>query len=255
MRQGMNILLANDDGIFAPGLLAAAKALSAQHKVTVVAPDSERSASGHAITMNSIIRCEKVNIDADCAAYSLSGTPADCVKFGLSELVAEPQLVVSGINRGANLGTDALYSGTVSAAMEGALLGFPALAVSLCSRERSFDFAAQVLADIAQRVPSMNIPKGTMLNINVPDTEPCAIPGEVFARLGIRRYDDHYECRQDPYGKKYYWLRGDPLSEALENSEGTDVELNKLGYITIVPMHFDLTDHSFLAYLNKGQAR
>lgn len=257
----MNLLISNDDGIFAQGIHALANTLAeAGHQVTVVCPDRERSATGHGLTIHQPIRAERVESAFHPAvkAWACSGTPADCVKLALGALVSTPpDFVLSGINHGPNLGTDILYSGTVSAAMEGLIEGIPALALSLGSYacpdfSQAAQFAQTLLAHLAQQA----LPQPLLLNINVPAVEAAQLRGVQITRQGIRRYYDLFEKRIDPRGKTYYWLAGEVLEEVEDPiaNQGwpeatvealrevpTDVQALKEQYISITPLQYNLT--------------
>lgn len=257
----MRILVSNDDGIFAQGMRTLVTALAAAgHQVTVVCPDRERSATGHGLTMHKPIRAEAIEsvFPVGVNAWSCSGTPADCVKLALGALLDSfPDLVVSGINHGANLGTDILYSGTVSAAMEGVVEGIPAIAVSLTSyTQHTFQPAADFICDLVtpKLLADMSVP--LLLNVNVPALTAAEIKGTKITRQGIRRYFDQFEKRVDPRGKTYYWLAGE-VAEAIEDpisnqglplpvqqalaSVATDVQAIEEGYISITPLQYNLT--------------
>lgn len=249
----MRLLISNDDGIFAQGIRTLANTLAqAGHQVTVVCPDRERSATGHGLTLHDPIRAEEVDsiFHPSIKAWSCSGTPSDCVKLALGALLDQPpEFVLSGINHGANLGTDILYSGTVSAAMEGVIEGIPSIALSLTSFVvRDFqpgaDFAQKLLAHFA-RYP---LQEPTLLNINIPPVPAAEIAGVKVTRQGLRRYFDTFQKRVDPRGKTYYWLSGEILQDIdqpkhlhLPPEVETDVQAIKHNYITIVPLHFNLT--------------
>ena len=210
----MKILVCNDDGIWAKGISELAKAMQSMGEITVVAPDVERSATGHAITIHDPLRVRETTLwESDIKGYSLTGTPADCVKFGVSMIMDEPpDLVVSGINRGPNLGTDVLYSGTVSAAIEGAILGIPAMAVSLDSYDdEDYSFAAQAALEIAKKIVEYHLPADILLNVNVPAISGNLCKGIKVTKLGVRKYKENYIKRVDPRGGVYYWLNGDLL--------------------------------------------
>ncbi len=249
----MRLLISNDDGIFAQGIRVLANTLAqAGHQVTVVCPDRERSATGHGLTMHDPIRAEQVDsiFDSSIQAWACSGTPSDCVKLALGALLDQPpDFVLSGINHGANLGTDILYSGTVAAAMEGVIEGIPSMALSLTSfKSREFqpgaDFALQLLAHFTENP----LQEPTLLNINIPPVPAGEIAGVKVTRQGLRRYFDTFQKRIDPRGKTYYWLSGEVLHD-IEQPEHlhlpveieTDVQAIKDNYITIVPLHFNLT--------------
>lgn len=273
----MNILVSNDDGIFALGIRTLANALAAVgHSVTVVCPDRERSATGHGLTLHKPLRVDQVDgvFDSAVSAWACSGTPSDCVKLALDAVLSEPpDFVVSGINHGANLGTDVLYSGTVSAAMEGALEEIPAIAISLTSFayqnfQPAADFAVQLVDKLAAQ--PLNLP--VLLNVNVPPIPAKDIKGAVIARQGIRRYFDQFEKRIDPRGKTYYWLAGEVMEEGdadllpvpggastaigsalmdVSTQFVTDVEAIKDNCITVTPLQYNLTAHTALESVHK----
>ncbi|MFZ4674238.1 MAG: 5'/3'-nucleotidase SurE [Nodosilinea sp.] len=269
----MNILVSNDDGIFALGMRTLATTLAAAgHQVTVVCPDRERSATGHGLTMDRPIRAEMIEsvFKPDIQAWSCSGTPADCVKLALGALMATPpDVVVSGINHGANLGTDVVYSGTVSAAMEGVMEGIPAIAVSLTSFTQgnfapAADFIRDLLADPARFSPIAPM----LLNVNVPAVPAADINGAKITRQGIRRYFDQFEKRIDPRGKTYYWLAGEAVQEIEDPlpNQGwppelkqalatipTDVQALRDRYISVTPLQYNLTAVGDLLDLAKGR--
>jgi len=243
----MLILLTNDDGILAPGIHALRQAFEPLAEVILVAPDRERSATGHGITMHKPLRVEQYTFGRS-QGYAVSGTPADCVKLALEQLLPkQPDLVISGINRGANLGTDILYSGTVSGALEAIINRIPAMAVSLDVRHKgNYEVAAEFATKMASFLTQHPLPKNTLMNINVPDLDKHDIKGIKVAKLGLRRYIDCVEERKDPRGKSYYWLSGKLLDE-LEPE--TDVWAVSQGYIALTPVHYDLTNHHILPSL------
>ncbi len=249
----MRLLICNDDGVFALGIKTLADTLAlAGHEVIVVCPDRERSATGHGLTLHDPIRAELVTgiFHPSIKAWSCSGTPADCVKLALGALLESfPDFVLSGINHGANLGTDVLYSGTVSAAMEGTIEGIPSIAFSLTSFscqnfQPAADFARTLISYLAQQP----LAESMLLNINIPPVPTAEIAGVKVTRQGIRRYFDTFQKRVDPRGKTYYWLSGEVLQD-LEQPEHlqlppeieTDVQAIKRNYITIVPLQFNMT--------------
>ncbi|PLX98933.1 MAG: 5'/3'-nucleotidase SurE [Desulfuromonas sp.] len=238
MNSDVLILVTNDDGVLSPGLTVLADALKAVGQVVVVAPDRERSAIGHSLTLHAPLRAEEI---AE-GFYAISGTPTDCVNLGIHGLLERtPDIVVSGINRGGNLGDDITYSGTVAAAMEATLMGVPAFAVSLESLSFTpddFALAARFAASIAGQIISHELPADTFLNINVPSGE---VSGVKLTRQGKRRYAGEIEIKTDPRGKKYYWLGGSELG--FHDVEGTDFNAINHHYISVTPLHMDLTNY------------
>lgn len=225
----------------------------------MVAPDRERSGTGHSITVFEPIKVVPNNFPGIKASWTVGGTPVDCVKLAVNRLIDEPvDLVVSGINHGPNLGTDVLYSGTVSAAAEGVLLGIPSIAVSLNSyqAEMDFTFAAHFCREFINLVMKHGLERKTLININIPALEPAQIKGSRITRLGVRNYDNLFDERKDPRGNTYYWLGGGVVDEPQE--EDSDVLAVRQEYISITPIHLDLTDYklikeyrtSFASYLD-----
>lgn len=234
------ILVSNDDGIHSDGLAALVGVLRGIGEVVVVAPDREQSAMSHALTLHRPLR---VNTRGP-GQFAVDGTPTDCVNLAINGLLPhKPALVVSGINNGANLGDDVTYSGTVSAAMEGTLLGVPSIAMSLVGRhEFAFDAAATFAGKLARWVLSTGLPPDTLLNVNVP--QPAAggkITGVAVTRMGKRRYSDAIVEKIDPRGKKYYWIGGAELD--FEEVDGTDYFAVSQGMISVTPIHMDLTNY------------
>ncbi|MEG6615591.1 5'/3'-nucleotidase SurE [Peptococcaceae bacterium 1198_IL3148] len=245
----MRFLVSNDDGIQAPGINALRKALEQIGDVTVVAPDRERSATGHGITVYRPLRAKKVEYqNSNSIGYAVDGTPADCVKLGLETLLkAPPDLVISGINLGPNLGTDVLYSGTVSAAYEGVINGVPAIAVSLNTwTNPNFDMAAKFIMEYVPHVLKHKLPQGILLNINVPHIEEPK--GVRITRLGNRRYINVFDKRTDPRGRTYYWMAGEP-ENLDENDPTTDANAVKEGYVAVTPIEIDVTNYDFMKEL------
>jgi 5'-nucleotidase len=239
----MNILVTNDDGIDSPGITALAAALCNVGTVTVVAPDRQQSAVGHALTVSRPLRATKVRRDDALFGFAVDGTPADCVKLGVTTLLdARPDLVVSGINHGSNTSVNILYSGTVSAASEAMLLGIPAIAVSIDSLSYSTDCAAaaEFAAHIAARMPSLGLPLDTLLNVNVPALPKERIKGFRITRQGHSGWEDSYECRKDPMGREYFWLSGNYHVRDLDHS--SDEGALKAGYVSVTPVRYRLTN-------------
>lgn len=240
----MRVLLTNDDGIYAEGLYAAYRELSKFADVTVVAPDSEQSSVGHGITLFNPLFVKKVSPENHFNGHAISGKPADCVKFAVSVLLKgkKPDLVISGINFGGNDGCSVFYSGTVAAAREGALMGINSLAVSLDSYDNpDFSVSAKFTAKLAKWVYKNNLPKGTFLNANVPPGKPKGIR---FTRQGTEPIHETFEKRKSPHDKHYYWMGAKMPDHVNNNNIDTYALKNK--FITITPIHSDLTDEAFL---------
>ncbi|HOY68644.1 MAG TPA: 5'/3'-nucleotidase SurE [Candidatus Ozemobacteraceae bacterium] len=240
----MRILISNDDGIMARGLVALAEALLPLGHIIVVAPNRERSACSHSLTLEQPLRATQVHFPVPVhEAWAVSGTPSDCVKLAIGQLLREPpDIVVSGINKGANMSVDVFYSGTAAAAIEGAFAGFPAFAFSLASYDPAADFSAAArwakacLTHVMDRGPEKNI----MYNINIPALPDPEIKGVRVTRMGHVRYRESYECRRDPIGRPYYWLNGDP--EILDQSPECDVVAVREGFVSLTPIRAELTD-------------
>lgn len=249
----MRILLTNDDGISAPGIKALWDILRQEAEVFVVAPSMEQSASSQAITVHHPIRVDEYNIDAEgIKGWSVGGTPTDCVKLALASILdKKPDIVISGINLGANLGSDVLYSGTVSAAIEGALHNIPAIAVSLDLREEpDFSHAASFTYRLARKLMQEKLPSNTLLNVNVPSSAKSA-KEMMMTQLGVREYINTFDKRTDPRGRCYYWMGGQIMDR--EDAENTDVFAVKNGKISVTPIHFDLTNYPLLKALKNWQ--
>jgi 5'-nucleotidase len=247
----MNILLTNDDGIHAPGLLALYRRLRTSHEVSVVAPEVEQSAVGHALTLTNPIRVKEIHNDGEFFGYSVNGTPADCVKLALAELLkTAPDAVISGINLGANVGINLLYSGTVSAATEAAILNLPALAVSLDTfTNPDFSYAAEFTQRLVEKLPGMHIPRCVSLNINIPPVSRDRITKVAWVRQGQTVAGENFIRRKDPRGNVYYWQGQEVLPSDLE--EDTDMNLLRQRMITITPINHDLTHYDELSRLEK----
>jgi 5'-nucleotidase len=244
----MNILLTNDDGIYADGLWALERRLSPHHRVTVVAPDRERSAISHSITLNEPLRIAEVRFNG-ATGHTVNGTPADCIKLGMLEILEEkPDVVISGINPGANVGIAIHYSGTVSAAKEAALYGIPAIAVSVNAfRVAHYDTAAGFAASLAERVRGRGLPFGVVLNVNVPDLPPDRIQGVRISRQGIARISEYFEKRVDPRDRPYHWLGSD--IQTFDSDMDIDWTALSHHHISVTPIQCDITDHHLLETL------
>jgi len=238
----MRVLLTNDDGLSSPGLHALARAMRSAAETFVVAPEHERSAASHAITLHKPLRAVRVALgDIQVPAWATNGTPADCVALAVLDLLgAPPDVVVSGINVGANLGMDLIYSGTVSAAVEAVLFGIPAIAISVASfTEIHWQPAAAFAAHLAREVKRHGLPPDTFLNVNAPNLPAHEIRGVEITRQSARRYVSRLEKRADPRGRDYYWLTGSPNGG--ESEPGTDVRAVAEGRLSITPLRLDMT--------------
>jgi 5'-nucleotidase len=246
MQQPPNLLITNDDGIRAPGLLALRDACAEVGDVTILAPEHNWSASGHVKTMHKPLRVDEVTLPDGTQALSTTGAPSDAVALAFLGIIDEPiDLVVSGVNRGANLGHDVTYSGTVTAAMEAAISNVPAIAVSLNTREQAdFEPAGRFAASLAERILERGLPEGILLNVNVPPLPAEEIAGVRITRMGLRIYRDELVRRLDPRGRPYYWIGG-PEPTGVEE-EGTDIWAVANGYISVTPIQLDLTAHGLL---------
>jgi len=236
----MRILVTNDDGIHARGLVLVAQSLRAVGDVMVIAPESQQSAVGHGITLHKPLRLDPVDLGPDIEAYSTNGTPADCVILGTLGDLPCPDIVVSGINAGANLGEEVLYSGTVSAALEAALHDVPGMAISVCAYEDViYDAAVDLAPRVVETLLGNPLGCGTIVNVNVPNIPPSEICGMEMTRLGRRKYDDIVIRREDPRGRPYYWFSGGP-TEA-DRAPGTDIHAIMQNRVSLTLVHFDLT--------------
>ena len=253
----MKILISNDDGILSNGIRALIEALSSCHDLYVVAPDRERSAAGHSLTLHTPLRVEE--IDAKYGAkkcWMTTGTPGDCVKLAINAILAEdekPDIVISGINHGPNLGADILYSGTVSCAMEGAIMGYPSIAMSLASLRNEYEdfkFASEFIAQLLNRLDKYKIPPKTILNINIPGLEKEDIAGIAITELGNRILTDDYEKRIDPRGKVYYWLAGKFVTE--HENANSDIAAIRNNKISITPITYEMTCKNIMRELEQS---
>lgn len=245
----MRILVTNDDGITSGGIQALTAAMARLGEVMVVAPDRQQSAVGHALTVASPLRAVKMQREHASIAYAVNGTPADCVKLGVSTLLPHrPDIVVSGINHGSNTSVNAIYSGTVSAATEGTLMGIPSMAVSLTTFDSLADMslAAEVAYDIASRLLDLKLPAGTLLNVNVPAIDRANYRGMKVTRQGHNAWKDGYDVRKDPQGHPYYWLTGEFITLS-EQEDGDDFAVQQ-GWTAVTPIHYELTN---VAELNR----
>jgi 5'-nucleotidase len=246
VKTGLNILVTNDDGINAPGIAALANALREVGTVTIVAPDRQQSAVGHALTISRPLRATRIARTDGITSFAVDGTPADCVKIAFSALLeTKPDLVVSGINHGSNTSINIMYSGTVSAATEAMMLGVPAVAVSIDSLDYATDCSAAALyaAQIAASVPALvagGFPLDTLLNVNVPACKADEIKGLRLTHQGTSGWEDEYERRLDPMGREYYWLSGE--YRVRDTNPNSDEGAVKAGYVSVTPIRYQLTN-------------
>jgi 5'-nucleotidase len=243
------VLVTNDDGIYSPGLRALMDSIGKFTHVYVVAPDRERSASSHSLTIHNPLRVQQI----DERMFSITGTPTDCVAVGASKILPrKPALVVSGINHGPNLGDDITYSGTVSAAMEGTILNIPSFAISLNSRlgdNLHFDTASRFAADAVRFILEHSLPYDTLLNINVPNKAMDDVAGVRITRQGKRVYEGSIRETSSPWGELYYWIGGG--TPYWEHGEDTDINAIHNGYVSVTPLHLDLTNHEAIDMLKR----
>jgi len=252
MKKKPLILVTNDDGITAPGIRALISVMKKLGEVVVVAPDSPQSATGHAITINNTLTINKIDIDPDVEIeYSCSGTPVDCVKFAVSEILKrKPDLCVSGVNHGSNSSINIIYSGTMSAAVEAGIEGIPAIGFSLLDYNWDADFEPikSSIKKITEEVLEKGLPEGVILNVNFPKLKEEEIKGIKICRQAKAMWRERFDKRQTPMGKDYYWLTGKFVN--LDNGEDTDEWALENGFISVVPVQFDLTAHHAMQTLN-----
>jgi len=248
----LKVLITNDDGVHAPGLLALLKRVAEVAEVVVVAPDRERSAVGHALTLHHPLRAARLSENV----YAVDGTPTDCVNLGIHSLLSfRPDLVISGINRGGNVCDDVTYSGTVAAALEATLMGIPAIAISLVTRGEGdhYDVAAGVAARLAQTVIEKGLPADTFLNVNVPDLPAELLKVPLVTCQGKRSYEGTIVDKVDPRGRNYYWIGTADLS--FQDIPGSDYYAVSRGHVSITPMHIDLTNYASIETLKGWEVR
>ena len=242
----MKILLTNDDGIYAKGLMALYNRFAKKHDVTIIAPDQERSAVGHGLTIYSPVRIKKIDDSFNVNGYAVSGTPADCVKIGIVELLDQrPDMIISGINPGANVGININYSGTAAAAREAALLGIPAMAVSIRGFVTDYYADAAIFTEkLSERIMQYGLPRGTFLNVNIPDLPVDKTKGVIISKQGSSILDEYFDQRTDTRKQTYYWY-GCTISA---ESEISDIDENAVlnNFISVTPVRCDMTDYSFL---------
>ena len=253
----MKILISNDDGIAANGIRALTETLSKEHEVYVVAPDRERSAAGHSLTLHTPLRVEELEETKTGAkrTWVTTGTPGDCVKIAINAILSPeeiPDLVISGINHGPNLGSDILYSGTVSCAMEGAMMGIPSIAVSLASMQSDYEdfiYPAQFVNALLHKLKDFQFPPKSILNVNIPALDEDDIAGVAITEIDKKMFTDNYEKRVDPRGKVYYWMAGELISES--TNAKTDIAAVRNNKISITPVTYEMTKESVMSDLDK----
>lgn len=247
----LHILISNDDGIDAPGIYALAMEIRKIANITVIAPDKQQSAVGHAITMNYPLRVVPFRKGNDLFGYAVEGTPADAVKLGVRSLLkSPPDMVISGVNHGSNTAINIIYSGTVSAATEGTILGIPSIAVSLTTYgEADFSYAAKFAARLALLVAEQGLPEGTLLNVNVPAVPESEIRGVRITSQGESKWDDTFDVRRDPANREYYWLTG--RMNVTDTSEDVDEIAIRKNYVSVTPIHYELTDKAMIGRMQK----
>ncbi len=247
----MKILISNDDGIYSPGISALREAVKPLGETHVVAPAAEQSAVGHAITLANPLKVQQISRNGSFFGHAVVGTPADCVKLAVHMMGKEPpQLVMSGINLGQNAGISVLYSGTVSAATEGTILGIPSIAVSLNTfKDPIWNTAAHFAHLMASRVIERGLPKETLLNVNVPNLPLEHVKGIRLTRMGRSRFVEEFHRRSDPRGNAYYWMDG--RMELIGDTSGTDIEALDAGYVSITPIWFDLTHREVMGHMKE----
>lgn len=251
----IKILVTNDDGIYAPGIFALVNAMKELGDVSVVAPLAEKSAVGHAITVSDPLRVTEIERNGIFFGHAVNGTPADCVKIAIKCLLDQkPDIVVSGINQGSNTATNVIYSGTVSAAAEGVILGIPAIAVSLTSfSNKDFSYAGKVALHISRQVLEHGLPERTLLNINVPALPENEIREVLPAKQGKGRYEEVFDRRNDPQNRTYYWMAGKRM--ILDKDDDVDDVIVMQNKVAVTPIQYDLTHHEFLKELQKWKLK
>lgn len=246
------ILITNDDGITAPGIKALVNAVKHLGEIIIVAPDAPQSAMGHAVTISKPLRLAKTDLYGDIVSYQCSGTPADCVKLAVDKVLhRKPDLLLSGINHGSNSSINVIYSGTMSAAVEGAIEGIPSAGISLCdfAYEANFTLAAEIATQVAENILKNGLTTGVLLNVNIPKITRSELQGIKICRQANAKWEEDFDERTDPNGRKYYWLTG----KFVNNDKGEDTDEWALAnnFVSIVPVQFDLTAHHAIANINQ----
>ncbi|WP_282629168.1 5'/3'-nucleotidase SurE [Empedobacter sedimenti] len=248
------ILVTNDDGVTAPGIRALVEMAKEFGEVYVVAPDSPQSGMGHAVTLNSTLFCDEIEVDEEVKEYACSGTPVDCVKLAVSQILPrKPDLCISGINHGSNSSVNVIYSGTMSAAVEAGIEGIPAIGFSLCDFAYNADFKAgeKFIKKVIAEVLKNKLPKGVVLNVNIPKLKEHEIKGIKVCRQADAKWEEKFDKREDPRGRTYYWMSGE--FKNLDKGDDTDERALEEGYVSVVPVRYDLTAHHFLGDLRNWE--
>jgi 5'-nucleotidase len=242
----LHILISNDDGINAAGIFALVQEIKSIADVTVIAPDKQQSAVGHAITMNYPLRAVPFHKNGEFFGYAVEGTPADAIKLGVRSLMKQrPDMILSGINHGSNTAINIIYSGTVSAATEGTILGIPSIAISLTTYgDPDFSYAAKFARKLVLLVAEKGLPTGTLLNVNVPSVPEAEIAGVLLTRQGKSTWDDTFDVRRDPANREYFWLTG-KLNVVDHESDVDQIAVQKK-CVSVTPIHYELTDNEML---------
>lgn len=253
MNKRYKILVSNDDGIYSEGIIALREAMQEVGEVFVYAPHKQQSAVGHAITTHLPLRVNPYYMNGEFFGYAVTGTPADCVKLAVTtHLKEKPDLIVSGINHGSNTAINVIYSGTVSAATEGTILGIPSIAFSLTTYvDFDFTYSKKVAKIIAEAVLRNGLPPGVLLNVNIPPVTEEQIKGIKVTKQGKSRWNDYFEKRVDPQGREYFWLTG--TMSSFEDDEESDIIAIQNNYVSVTPIQFDLTAYHFLETLKKWE--
>ncbi len=248
------ILVTNDDGVTAPGIRALVEMAKEFGEIYVVAPDSPQSGMGHAVTLNSTLFCDEIEVDEEVKEYACSGTPVDCVKLAVSQILPrKPDLCISGINHGSNSSVNVIYSGTMSAAVEAGIEGIPAIGFSLCDFAYNADFKAgeKFIKRVIAEVLKNKLPKGVVLNVNIPKLKEHEIKGIKVCRQADAKWEEKFDKREDPRGRTYYWMSGE--FKNLDKGDDTDERALEEGYVSVVPVRYDLTAHHFLGDLRNWE--
>ena len=244
------ILICNDDGVTAPGIQSVIEAVRDLGDIMVVAPDKPQSGTGHGITLNATLRMQKIREEEGLKVYSCSGTPVDCIKLAIFKMEMKPAIILSGINHGSNASINVIYSGTMSAAVEGALENVPSIGFSLLDHSIDADFTAAkgIARQISIKAIEEGLPKGVCLNVNIPKLHAEEIEGIKVCRQAKGNWEEEFEARKDPMGNEYFWLTGTFNNQ--DHGEDTDIWALENNYVSVVPVQHDLTAHTALSEIN-----